>query len=771
MSKNLVIVESPAKAKTIQKYLGKGFQVESSYGHVADLSKRGMGIEIDNHFKPHYQVDPEKKGVVEKLKKLADQAETVWLASDEDREGEAIAWHLSEVLKIPPEKQKRIVFHEITKGAILRAVENPRSIDKNLVNAQQARRVLDRLVGFELSPILWKKVKYGLSAGRVQSVAVRLIVEREEAIRAFSPTAYFKVTAEFTSRAGECIKAEIARQLECEAEAQRLLERARGAAFSVEDIQTKPASRQPAAPFTTSTLQQEASRKLGFSVAQTMVNAQRLYEAGHITYMRTDSVNLSEEALKAASVAITSEFGAEYCETRRYKSKSKGAQEAHEAVRPTDLKRIRAGGENGQKRLYELIRKRSLASQMAAAKLEKTTLRIKNDRDEERFTARGEVVLFDGFLRLYVEGEDDKEDEQSGLLPKVSIGEALRAEAIWATQKFTRQPYRYSEASLVRKLEELGIGRPSTYAPTISTIQKRDYVARIDHLGTEKTHVLLSLEKGVLKRSTFKEVYGRDRGKLTPTDVGIVVNQFLVNHFEQVLGYGFTAKVEEEFDTIARGKEGWTEMIEHFYGDFHPKVQHVEENADRARGERQLGRDPKSGKPVYARIGRYGPMVQIGDAEDEEKPRFATIRKDQSLQDITLEQALTLFELPRVIGAFEEEPVKVNIGRFGPYLLHKSKFTSLGKEDDPYEIELARAIELIEAKRVDDANKYICEFNEEKPHISVLNGRYGHYIKMGRRNFKIPTEIDPASLTREKALEIIENQPKARIKRKTTKKK
>lgn len=771
MSKHLVIVESPAKAKTIQKYLGKGFQVASSYGHVADLSKKDMGIEIDNNFKPHYEVDPEKKEVVKTLKRLSDQAETVWLASDEDREGEAIAWHLSEVLEIPTEKQRRIVFHEITKSAILHAVDNPRSIDKNLVNAQQARRVLDRLVGFELSPILWKKVKYGLSAGRVQSVAVRLIVEREEAIRNFSAEAYFKVSGEFTTDRGELIKAEVTRQLDTQEAAQALLESAKAASFSIADVQTKPAQRHPAAPFTTSTLQQEASRKLSFSVSQTMVTAQRLYEAGLITYMRTDSVNLSEEALRAAGDTIKEKFGAKYHETRRYKSRTKGAQEAHEAIRPTDLNRAELGADAGQKRLYELIRKRTIASQMASAQLEKTTLKIKNDQNAELFTARGEVIRFDGFLKVYVEGEDDKEEEQSDLLPKVSVGQPLEAEVIRAMQKFTRQPYRYGEASLVRKLEELGIGRPSTYAPTISTIQKRGYVARMDHQGVEKTHISLVLEGGVIKKSTFKETHGRDRSKLTPSDIGIVVNEFLVHHFDSVLDYGFTARVEEEFDTIARGKEAWTEMIAQFYGDFHPKVADVTENADQAKGERHLGTDPKSGREVYARIGRYGPMVQIGRAEDEEKPRFATIRKDQSMQDITLEQALELFKLPRTLGEFEGEVVKANIGRFGPYVIHKGKFVSLGAEDDPYKIALPRAIELIEAKRIADKDKYIHEFTAEKPHISVLNGRYGPYIKMGRRNFKIPSDVDPATLTREKALEIIENQPKTRGKRKATKKK
>ncbi len=771
MSKNLVIVESPAKAKILQKYLGKGFRVESSYGHVVDLPKRDMGIEIENQFKPHYQVISDKKEVVEKLKKLAAQADRVWLASDEDREGEAIAWHLSRVLDIPAEKQKRIAFHEITETAIRHAVENPRAIDKNLVNAQQARRILDRLVGFELSPILWEKVKQGLSAGRVQSVAVRLIAEIETEISHFSPVAYFRVTAEFITQAGEVLQAARAGALDTEVEAQHLLESAKGAVFSVDDVQTKPAKRNPAAPFTTSTLQQEAAHKLGFSVSQTMVNAQRLYEAGLITYMRTDSVNLSEEALRAAGEVIGKAFGKKYHQIRRYKSRSKGAQEAHEAIRPTDLNRTEAGSDAGQKRLYELVRKRTIASQMAAAELERTSLQIKNDKNAERFTAKGEVIRFDGFLRVYAAQRDADESAQKALLPKVSVGERLCAKEIRAAQKLTRQPNRYSEASLVRKLEELGIGRPSTYAPTISTIQKRGYVERMDHEGKEKTHVLLTLKAGAIEKSTFREIHGRDRGKLTPTDMGIVVNAFLLKHFDKVLDYGFTARVEEGFDSIAHGEQAWTGMIGDFYGNFHPKVGDVAENAGRVRGERYLGEDPKTGRPVYARIGRYGPMVQIGSVEDDEKPRFASIRKDQSMQDIELAEALALFTLPRELGEFEGAVVKVNIGRFGPYLVQGGKFISLGPGDDPYQIELARAIELIQAKRRAEAEKCIHAFTAEEPHISILNGRYGPYIKMGGKNFKIPRDVAPVSLTRAQALAIIESRSNARKKRKATKKK
>ncbi len=771
MSKDLVIVESPAKAKTLQKYLGKGFQVESSYGHVADLPKRDMGIEIENHFKPHYRVVSDKKAVVEKLKALANRAETVWLASDEDREGEAIAWHLSRVLALSAEKQRRIAFHEITETAIRHAVENPRAIDENLVNAQQARRVLDRLVGFELSPILWKKVKHGLSAGRVQSVAVRLIAEREEAIRRFSPVAYFKVSAELITQAGEVFQAERTAPLDTEVEAQHFLARFKGAVFSVDDVQIKPAERNPAAPFTTSTLQQEAAHKLGFSVSQTMRHAQRLYESGLITYMRTDSVNLSEEARQAAGELIAREFGQKYHRSRCYKNRSKGAQEAHEAIRPTDLNRAEAGSDAGQRRLYELICKRTLASQMAAAELERTTLQIKNDKNAERLTAKGEVVIFDGFSRVYAVERDGDEVAQKGLLPKVSVGERLGAKEIRATQKLTRQPHRYSEAALVRKLEELGIGRPSTYAPTISTIQKRGYVARMDHEGEEKTQISLSLQKGEIKKSTFGEIHGRDRGKLTPTDIGIVVNAFLLKHFDKVLDYGFTAGIEEGFDRIARGEQPWTIMIEDFYGDFHSKVGDVAEHVGRVRGERHLGTDPQTGRPVYARIGRHGPMVQIGRVTDDEKPRFASIRKGQSIQDIELAEALALFTLPRELGEFEGEIVRVNIGRFGPYIVQGGKFTRLDPSDDPYRIGLPRAIELIRAKRKADAEKCIHAFTAEEPHISVLNGRYGPYIKMGRKNFKIPEDVSPASLTRAQALAIIESQSNARKKRKPTQEK
>jgi DNA topoisomerase-1 len=761
MPKNLVIVESPAKAKTIAKYLGKDFQVESSYGHIRDLEKKNMGIDINNKFAPSYSVSDDKKEVVKKLKKLTKSAETVWLASDEDREGEAIAWHLAEALGLNPVTTNRIVFHEITKKAIEKAIQNPRTIDQNLVNAQQARRILDRLVGFELSPVLWKKVQRGLSAGRVQSVAVRLIVEREKEIHNFKSKDYFRVVAHFSTKEGKIFKAELNKRFDTEKEARTFLEACAAHQFSISDKETKPAKKSPAAPFTTSTLQQEASRKLYFSVAQTMSIAQKLYEAGHISYMRTDSVNLSDEARTAAQAEISSHYGKEYSKPRNYSTKSKGAQEAHEAIRPTDMSKQSVAGDANQKKLYDLIWKRTLASQMSDAELERTVLKITTPEKGLEFVSRGEVIKFEGFLKVYLEGTDDEEqEEQEGMLPNVSEGEGIERKTVVATQRFTQHPPRYTEASLVKKLEELGIGRPSTYAPTISTIITRKYVEKSELEGTKRNYVQLKLN-GNLASETLSETTGADKNKLIPTDIGTVVNDFLVEHFEEILSYNFTAKVEEQFDEIARGQEQWEEMIDGFYKDFHPTIEDVEENSDRASGERALGTDPKSGKPVVARIGRFGPMIQIGEAEDDEKPKFASLMKGQSITDITLEEALKLFDLPREIGEYEGKTVVANIGRFGPYVKIGSTFVSMKPKegDDPMTIELDRAIELIEAKREADKNKFIAVFDEEEPKIEVLNGRYGPYIKSGKNNYKIPKDTDPKRLTREACEEIIAAAP------------
>jgi len=777
MAKNLVIVESPAKAKTIEKFLGKEYQVESSYGHIRDLVQKDMGVDVENNFEPKYAISSDKKEVVKKLKKLSKDAEMVWLASDEDREGEAIAWHLYEALGLTPTHTNRITFSEITKKAIDKAIQNPRRINTDLVNAQQARRVLDRLVGFELSPVLWKKVKAGLSAGRVQSVAVRLIVEREMEIRNFEAKSYFRVVAEFQNASGKSFKAELNKRFDTEKEAREFLDNCAKHSFKIDSVETKPAKKSPAPPFTTSTLQQEAARKLYFSVSQTMSVAQKLYEAGLITYMRTDSTNLSDDALGAAQLEIEDQYGKDYSNTRRFATKSKGAQEAHEAIRPTYFNRHSAGTGDQQKRLYDLIWKRAIASQMSDAQLERTVFHIDAPGEKLEFVARGEVITFEGFLKVYLEGTDDEDsEEQSGMLPASKQGESLSYEDIVATQRFTKHPPRYTEASLVKKLEELGIGRPSTYAPTISTIIKRQYVEKSELTGTQRDYLQMSLAGGMVKDQKLSETTGADKNKLIPTDIGTVVNGFLTEHFDQILDYNFTASVEAKFDQIAHGQEEWTAMLDEFYQDFHPHLKEVEENSERATGERVLGEDPKSGKPIIARIGRYGPMIQIGEAEDEEKPRFASLQKGQSIDTISLEEALDLFKLPRELGEYQGEKVSANIGRFGPYVKYKSVFASIkaAEGDDPMTIELDRAIELIEAKIEANKNKYIKVFDEAKPVIEVLNGRYGPYLKSGRKNYKLPKDIeDPAKISREEAEAIIADSAKKPAKgraKKSTKK-
>tara|TARA_R110001592_G_scaffold72390_2_gene221112 strand:- start:85008 stop:87365 length:2358 start_codon:yes stop_codon:yes gene_type:complete len=775
MPKNLVIVESPAKAKTIEKILGKDFQVESSFGHIRDLVQKDMGVDVANNFAPNYAVSSDKKEVVKKLKKLSKDAEMVWLASDEDREGEAIAWHLYEALELNPTKTNRITFSEITKKAIDRAISNPRNINIDLVNAQQARRILDRLVGFELSPILWKKVKAGLSAGRVQSVSVRLIVEREMEIRNFEAEAYFKVVAEFTNSNGKTFKAELNKRFSKESEAREFLKACESHQFNIASVETKPAKKSPAAPFTTSTLQQEAARKLYFGVSQTMSVAQKLYEAGLITYMRTDSLNLSDDALAEASAEITNSYGADYAKTRKFNTKSKGAQEAHEAIRPTNMGRSKAGTTDQQKRLYDLIWKRTLASQMSDAELERTVFRIETPTEQHEFVARGEVIKFEGFLKVYLEGNDDEDtDEDSSMLPACKKGEILSRNSIIATQRFTKHPARFTEASLVKKLEELGIGRPSTYAPTISTIIKREYVEKSELTGTKRDYLQLILAENGLQEEKLSETTGADKNKLIPTDIGVVVNGFLTEHFNDILDFNFTASVEEQFDQIAQGQEVWTEMLGRFYSEFHPHLKEVEENSDRATGERALGEDPKSGKPIIARIGRYGPMIQIGNTEDEEKPRFASLRKGQSIDTISLEEALELFKLPRALGEYKGEKIEANIGRFGPYVRYKTTFASIKEADgdDPMTIELERAIEIMEAKLEADKNKYIKVLDEDKPVIEILNGRYGPYLKSGRRNYKLPKDIEnPGELTREDCLAIMEEAAKKTPAKKTAAKK
>ena len=756
MAKNLVIVESPAKAKTIEKFLGKDYTVASSFGHIADLPSRELGVDVEKDFKPKYIVSSDKKSVVKKLKDLAKTAEMVWLASDEDREGEAIAWHLAEELKLDASKTKRIVFNSITKSAIQKAIENPRTIDYNLVNAQQARRVLDRLVGYELSPVLWKKIKTGLSAGRVQSVSVRLIVEREREIKEFTPEASFKIVAEFKNEEGKTFKAKINKSFKSKEEAKAFLDTNVGANFKIADLDTKPAKKTPAAPFTTSTLQQEASRKLYFSVGKTMNMAQRLYEAGLITYMRTDSVNLSCEAVEAAKDEIIKSYGKEFSKPRNYTGKSKGAQEAHEAIRPTDMTRHRVQIDRDQARLYELIWKRTLASQMSDAQLERTNVKIEADKHSELFTANGEVLKFEGFLKVYLEGTDDEDEEQAGMLPALKVGETVYDNYITATERFTRPPYRYTEASLVKKLEELGIGRPSTYAPTISTIQNRGYVERGTIDGVERAYVQFTLENNKIKEESLTENVGSDKGKLVPTDIGMIVNDFLVNHFSGILDYNFTAKVEQSFDDIASGEEDWTKMIENFYKDFHPNVKDVEENAERESGERVLGKDPQTGRQLSVRLGRFGPMAQIGTAEEEEKPKFASLLPDQSIDTITFDEALDLFKLPRQLGTFEGEEVEVNVGRFGPYVRFGKSFVSLEKGEDVFEVDMDRAKELILQKKKADAP--IASYKD----IDVTKGvgRFGPFIKWDGMFINVNKKYDFDNLSQADIEELIEDKLK-----------
>lgn len=754
MSKNLVIVESPAKAKTIQGFLGKDFIVESSFGHVVDLPKKGMGIEIENDYKPVYEVTPDKKDVVNKLKKLSDKAETIWLASDEDREGEAISWHLYNVLGLDKKDSKRIVFNEITKKAIQRAVENPRQIDVNLVDAQQARRVLDRLVGFEMSPILWKKVKPGLSAGRVQSVSVRLIVEREKEIQNFNPTSSYRFTALFSTAESKQLKAVLTKEFETLEEAEAFLNTCIQAEFKVKDLQKKPAKRTPSAPFTTSTLQQEASRKLGFSVSRTMRVAQQLYEQGHITYMRTDSVNLSDDALTAVRTEIESAYGNKYVEIRKYANKNTSAQEAHEAIRPTHFENHTINvTDDSMRKLYELIWKRTVASQMANAELERTIIDIENQKNDYIFQSKGEVIVFDGFLKVYQESHDDEDaDDDKVLLPKVTVGEVLNTNSIQGIERYSKAPARYTEASLVKKLEELGIGRPSTYAPTISTIQNRGYVEVGELEGKQRQYHTLQLVNDTVEVNTATETYGADRRKLMPTDIGIVVNDFLVDYFKNVMNYDFTARVEQSFDNIAEGKVEWTTMIDEFYQKFHSIVVDVQENAERASGERDLGVDPTSGKAVHARIGRYGPMIQIGDADDEDK-RFASLQKNQSIHNISLEEALKLFELPKTLGEYKGFVVEVNNGRFGPYVKFDDKYISVPKDIDPLDLSFENAIQLIEEKLEADAP--IAQY--EGHDVTKGKGRFGPFIKWNEWFINVPKKYDFDHLSQADIIELIED--------------
>ena len=762
MAKNLVIVESPAKAKTIEKFLGKDFEVLSSYGHIRDLKKKDFSVDIEHNYKPIYEIPADKKKLVETLKQEADKADMVWLASDEDREGEAIAWHLFEVLKLKPEKTKRIVFHEITKDAILHAIENPRDIDLNRVDAQQARRVLDRIVGFELSPVLWKKVKPALSAGRVQSVAVRLIVE-----------AAYRVIGEFLLPRGELLKAELSQRLKTEDEAKALLEACKTARFSIGDVTVKPAKKSPAAPFTTSTLQQEAARKLGFSVAQTMMVAQRLYEAGHITYMRTDSVNLSSLAINTTKDEIVKTLGERYLHIRNYHTHTKGAQEAHEAIRPTYISHHEINASSQEKRLYELIWKRTIASQMSDAELEKTTATIAVSGRKEHFVAVGEVLKFDGFLKVYMESTDDEGDAEGNdkMLPALAKGDVLTLSLVTATERFSQAPARYTEASLVRKLEELGIGRPSTYAPTISTIQQREYVEKGDRKGTERKYRMLTLHDGKIESGEKTELTGADKGKLLPTDIGVVVNDFLTEYFPDILNYNFTANVEQQFDDIAEGKTVWNDEIDHFYKLFHPVVESaLALRLEHKVGERVLGTDPKSGRPVSVKIGRFGPLVQIGTPEDTEKPLFASLLKGQSMSTITLEEALKLFDLPRTLGDFEGKTVVVGIGRFGPYIRHDGKYVSLPKEFTPQGVSLKDAIMLIQQKREQESQRLIKKFDEDDE-LELLNGRFGPYIAYKKKNYKLPKGSEPASLTFTDCMKIVEDADKAPAKKKPARKK
>ncbi len=764
MQKNLVIVESPAKAKTIEKFLGKEFKVLSSYGHIRDLKKKEFSLDVKDNFKPNYEIPADKKKLVTELKEEAAKSEMVWLASDEDREGEAIAWHLYEVLNLKPENTKRIVFHEITKQAILKAIEQPRDIDLNLVNAQQARRVLDRIVGFELSPVLWRKVKPALSAGRVQSVAVRLIVEREREIQSFKSEASYRVTALFLVPDADGkqveMKADLGRRFKTKEEAKQFLSACQTATFTISDITTRPLKKFPAAPFTTSTLQQEAARKLGFTVAQTMMIAQRLYESGKITYMRTDSVNLSSLAINTSKEVITELMGENYVHSRNFATKSKGAQEAHEAIRPTYMSSAKIEGTAQEKRLYDLIWKRTIASQMAEAEVEKTTVTIAISGVQDTFTAVGEVVKFDGFLRVYRESYDEEveQEDETRMLPPLSVGQDLISKELTATERFTQHPLRYTEALLVHKLEELGIGRPSTYAPTISTIQQREYVVKGDKAGEERNYTMLSLKEGNITEQVRTEMVGTEKSKLLPTDIGIVVNDFLTQYFPNILDYNFTANVEKQFDEIAEGKESWTSTLKEFYGDFHPSVENTlaVKNETKA-GERILGIDPQSGKQVSVKIGRFGPVAQIGKAEDEEKPRFAQLKKEMSIESVSLEEVLDLFKLPRELGEYEGATITIGAGRFGPYIYHNKAYTSLPKGTDPMSITLEEAIDLIKEKLNAEAQRHIKQFAEE-PELEIMNGRFGPYIAYKGSNYKIPKDIVPQDLTLDACRELIKLQ-------------
>ena len=772
MAENLVIVESPAKKKIIQGFLGDSFVVESSVGHIRDLPKKGgMSIDIDNGFKPKYEISKDKEKIVSQLKKIASKSKTVWLATDEDREGEAIAWHLIEALKLDLNTTKRIVFHEITKKAINHAVQNPRSLNQDLVNAQQARRVLDRLVGFELSPVLWKKVKRGLSAGRVQSVAVRLIVEREKEISDFITKSSYKIVAQFLNSQDKIFKAELNQRFHNYEEALEFIKLCDTSNYFIKNIEKKPSKKSPVAPFTTSTLQQEASRKLGFSVSQTMSVAQKLYEAGKITYMRTDSVNLSDDALKAAENEILKRYGKEFSQIRTYKSKSKGAQEAHEAIRPTYISEKNIEGESSHQKLYDLIWKRTISSQMSDAMIDRTNVKIKLSSSDQLFIAKGEVITFEGFLKVYSEGKDDIIEENEDILPVLKENESLNYFRITATESFTRPPARYAEASLVRKMEELGIGRPSTYASTITTIQKRGYIEKENREGIERVTKIINLEDNKIVESDKKSMFGAENKKLFPTDIGIIVTNFLIENFTNIMEYSFTASVENEFDEIAEGKKVWNDMIESFYKKFHSKVVSVVDTAEKASGQRQLGIDPDSGLNVYARIGPFGPMIQIGEKVEGDnlpKPKFASLIKGQTIQSITLEQALDLFKLPRKIGIWNDKEVIASVGRFGPYLRYDGKFTSIKKTDneDPLSISLDRAVELIKIKQQADKDRVINEF-EGEPKIQVLNGRYGPFVQVvddkKRINLKIPKDMIAKDLTRENCLDLLRNNKKSKI--------
>jgi len=772
MAKNLVIVESPAKAKTIEGYLGEDFVVKSSFGHVRDLAKK-EAIDIENDFAPKYEVSADKKQIVSELRKLVKESETVWLATDEDREGEAISWHLYETLGLDKKDTKRIAFNEITRSAILSAIQSPREINKELVDAQQARRILDRLVGFELSPVLWRKVRPSLSAGRVQSVAVKLIVEKEKEIEKFQSDSFHKVSGVFTTEKGT-IKAEVSRQLKDEQEVLEFLDSTSEAEFTVESVTMKPGVKKPVAPFITSTLQQEASLKLGFSVSRTMSVAQRLYESGHITYMRTDSVNLSDTALNGAEQEINNSYGSEYSNRTNYVTKDAGAQEAHEAIRPTNFSINTISADSDEERLYDLIWKRAISSQMSEAQLERTTIKLSASGVSEVFQAKGEVIKFDGFLKVYLESnlDDDNDDDlEKGILPAVAQGDKVGQEEIKVTQRFTRPPSRYAEASLVKKLESLGIGRPSTYAPTITTIQKRGYIDKPDREGEERKYNQWIQTNGTVEKVILSEITGREKNKLSPTDIGIVVTDFLSAHFERIMDYNFTAQVEKEFDEIAKGKMQWTNMLKEFYTPFHLSVEDTLENSERATGERELGTHPESKRRMIARIGRFGPMIQIGDEKlDGEKPKFASLRKNQSINSITLEEALELFKLPRTLGEYEGLPIKANIGRFGPYVQQGSLFASLPEEDDPMTVNLDRAIELIIIKKEEDAKRIIKEFPENEE-VRLLNGRWGPFLKIGKKNYKLPKDAEPEKLTLEECITISENQPAPKRKQAKKKKK